>query len=78
MTTFPSSDESFGRLQRAGWSVGEVRLTDGAWLVSGSNGENRIAARGRSQAEAWWKACEQAVAVGMLGRANLFEGRAFR
>jgi hypothetical protein len=70
MTTFPSSDESFARLQRAGWSVGEVRLADGTWLAGGSNGENRIDARARSQAEAWWVGCEQAAAVGMLGAAR--------
>jgi hypothetical protein len=39
MATFPSSDESFARLQAAGWSVGEVRLADGVWLVTGSNGD---------------------------------------
>jgi hypothetical protein len=36
------------------------------WLVTGSNGENELAAEGASQAEAWWRACEQARAVGML------------
>jgi hypothetical protein len=70
MATFPSSDESFARLHAAGWSVGEVRLGDGLWLVSGSNGENRIQARGQPQSEAWWKACEQALAAGMLDRSS--------
>jgi hypothetical protein len=66
MTAFPSSDESFARLQAAGWSVGEVRLPDGSRVITGSNGENRLEARGSCQAEAWWWAGEQAAAVGML------------
>jgi hypothetical protein len=69
VAAFPSSDDSFARLQRAGWSVGEVRLADGTWVVTGSNGENRLGARGVTQAEAWHRACGQAAAVGMLGRA---------
>jgi hypothetical protein len=51
--------------------VGDVRLLTAAgavWFASGANGENRIAACGRSQAEAWRRACEQARAVGMLSR----------
>jgi len=36
------------------------------WIVSGSNGENRVEARGQSQAEAWYRAAQQAAAVGML------------
>src|SRR6516162_7362300 len=42
-------DHCHERLHRAGWSVGEVRIATAnglAWLVSGSNGENRIDARG--------------------------------
>jgi hypothetical protein len=35
-------------------------------LVNGSNGENAIKAEASGQAEAWWRACEQAAAVGML------------
>ena len=34
------------------------------WLV-GTNGENRIEARGASQEEAWHRTVEQAEAVGM-------------
>jgi hypothetical protein len=71
MTGFPSSDGSFARLQRSGWSVGEVSLADGTWVVTGGNGENRIAARGITQAEAWHRACEQAAAVGLLAAAPL-------
>jgi hypothetical protein len=61
----PTPDESFARLHAAGWSVGETG-TAGRWLVSGTNGENQLAARGSTQAEAWYRACEQAAAVGML------------
>jgi hypothetical protein len=48
---YPRVDESFARLRRAGWSIGE---TGGAnvWLVIGTNGENMIKAEGKSQAEA--------------------------
>jgi hypothetical protein len=54
------------RLHSAGWSVGEV-AAGSHWLVSGTNGENRIHAVGESQAAAWQLAVEQAAAVGMLG-----------
>jgi hypothetical protein len=66
---YPTADESFARLHRAGWSVGEVRALTAAgpvWLVSASNGENALRAQGRTQAEAWQRACEQARALGML------------
>jgi hypothetical protein len=69
--SYPSVDESFARLHRAGWSVGDVRIltTEGTcWVVSGHNGENAVSARGRTQAEAWHLACRQAEAAGMLGR----------
>ena len=71
MPGFCSSDESFSRLQRAGWTVGDVAVhgpEDIHWLVTGTNGENRIEARGASQAEAWQRALQQAEAVGMAGR----------
>jgi len=73
------SDESFDRLKRAGWSVGDVRIvtpTGLAWLVTGANGENVIEARGATQAEAWHQACEQAQGLGMLGRNNGDSSRA--
>jgi hypothetical protein len=40
------------------------------WLVSGANSENRIHAEGQTQSEAWWRACQQAEAVGMLALAR--------
>jgi hypothetical protein len=65
--TYAAVDESRARLHAAGWSVGEVG-TGGGWFVSGTKGENALKAAGRTQAEAWWRACQQAAAVGMLGR----------
>jgi hypothetical protein len=67
--SYPTVGESFTRLQRAGWSVCDVRVltTQGpTWLGSGHNGENAFSARGVTQAEAWHKACQQLEAVGML------------
>jgi hypothetical protein len=67
----PSVDECFARLRRAGWSAGDI-ATGSRWLVIGSNGENLIQAKAPSQAEAWWRVCEQARALGMLaGQAGL-------
>jgi hypothetical protein len=42
---YPSVDESFARLHRAGWSIGETGGA-GVWLVCGTNGENVIHAEG--------------------------------
>jgi hypothetical protein len=70
-STYPSVDESRDRLHRAGWSIGEMAYgPDHAlvWLVSGTNGENRIEAHGRSQSEAWYRATLQAAGVGMLAK----------
>jgi hypothetical protein len=58
-------DEALDRLHRAGWSVGDTRAGR-TWCVSGTNGENVIFATGRTQQEAWARACEQAAEVGML------------
>jgi hypothetical protein len=69
MPSSPTADECFARLHRAGWSVGDVRLLTAegpVWWVSGTNGENALRARGRTQAEAWQRACEQAEGLGML------------
>ncbi len=52
---FPSSDESHQRLKAGGWSLGYVGYgpTHGrVWQVSGTNGENRIEAFGRTLEEA--------------------------
>jgi hypothetical protein len=62
-------DACHERLHRAGWSVGEVRIataTGPVWLVSASNGENRIDARGVTQSEAWSQTVAQARALRML------------
>jgi hypothetical protein len=66
---FPTVDASRTRLQRAGWSIGETATASG-WLVIGSNGENAISATGETQAEAWYRAVEQAEAVGMATKGN--------
>ena len=69
MPTFPTVDESLDRLRRAGWSVGDTAFGPPharVWQVTGTNGENAVVAYGRFQAAAWWGACEQARAVGML------------
>ena len=63
----PTVDASAARLKRSGWSMGDVGTSAG-WLVTGTNGENAIEARGSTQAEAWHQACLQAEAVGMLSR----------
>jgi hypothetical protein len=71
MLCYPAPDESFARLHRASWSVGETSFVGAAgecWQVSGVNGENQVRAQGRTQAEAWWNACQQAEALGMQGR----------
>ena len=68
---YASSDESFTRLKRAGWSVGDMRVltAEGVyWLITGANGENVIEECGSTQAEAWHRACEQAEHLGMFGR----------
>jgi hypothetical protein len=62
---FPSVDDSRGRLHRAGWSVGEVAQGP-LWVVTGTNGENRVNATATTQARAWLRACVQAREVGML------------
>jgi hypothetical protein len=64
VSNYPSVEESSDRLHRAGWSVGDYAAA--AWVVTGSNGENLLHAEGRTQAEAWWVACQQARALGML------------
>lgn len=74
MNPFPSSDEFFIRLHRAGWSVGETQMLTAAGLrglVTGSNGENLIHAEGQTADEAWHLAVQQAPACGMCS----FEGK---
>jgi hypothetical protein len=48
-TAVPGSDESFLRLHAAGWSIGDAAVAGPSrpvWLVTGTNGENRIRAEG--------------------------------
>ncbi len=69
MPAYPPVDESVDRLRRAGWSVGDVG-TATRWVVSGGNGENPVRSEAPTRQEAWWRACEQAAAVGMLAPAR--------
>jgi hypothetical protein len=55
-------DESFERLHKAGWFVGDA-ATSAGWYVCGTNGESRLKVFGATQAEVWWRACEAARAV---------------
>jgi hypothetical protein len=51
--------------------VGDVRLrtpSGALWVVTGTNGENVVSAKGITQAVAWANALLQAEAVGMAGR----------
>jgi hypothetical protein len=71
MEKVAESDDSFARLHAAGWTVGDVAVHGESglvWLMPGTNGENRIEARGASQDEAWHNAVLQAEAVGMAGQ----------
>jgi len=56
-------------LKRSGWTVGDVAYdapSGRVWIVSGTNGENRIVAQGETEREAWEGACDQARALGLL------------
>jgi hypothetical protein len=50
-------------LRRHGWSLGDAKFGD-TWMVSGTNGENVILARGGTVEEAWRQAAEQARSFG--------------
>jgi hypothetical protein len=74
MADHATTDESYQRLHMAGWSIGSTaQHTTGnrvVWLVTGSNGENRLRAEGETEVEAWHRAVEQARELGMLGRGD--------
>jgi len=65
---YPPIEESLDRLHRSGWSVGDVAFhAEGsglAWVVVGTNGENKIRAEGATAREAWFRAVAQAGASG--------------
>jgi len=49
MPAYPGVDQSFARLRRSGWSVGEAAFGGGGrlvWQAEGQNGENQIRAEG--------------------------------
>ena len=63
--------DALGQLHAAGWSIGDTAFRDVerggvVRVVNGSNGENPIRAEGKTTAEAWRRALDQAGAVGML------------
>jgi hypothetical protein len=67
---FPSPDESFALLHGAGWSVGDLRVLNPQvplWRGNGANGENVIDSTGETQAEAWFRAVEQVLALVTCG-----------
>ena len=71
MTTYPSVAESYDRLHRAGWELRSAAIgapCPARWFLCGTNGENVLVAAGRTLEEAYWRACVQARAVGMLAR----------
>jgi hypothetical protein len=72
-TAHPRFDESCALLRAAGWRVHEEEVTGPPhaplWRVTGRNHlEGAIDATGKSRAEAWHRAVEQARSLGMMGR----------
>jgi hypothetical protein len=63
VSIYPSVDEAFDRLHRAGWSIGEA-AGSAVWIVIATNDENMIKAEGRTQAEEWYRATLLAEALG--------------
>jgi hypothetical protein len=62
--------DAIDRLRAVGWSVGDTAFHDVergglVWVVTGSNGENRIRAKGATCAETWRRVLDQAAAVEM-------------
>jgi hypothetical protein len=64
-TSYPTVDESFVGLDRAGWSAGYARFCR-KWAIYGVNGENVIDGAGATPEEAYWRAGLQAREVGTL------------
>lgn len=59
------------QLHAGGWNVGDTAFFDvedggQVWVVTGTNGENRIRAEGATRRAAWRRALDQAPVVGML------------
>lgn len=74
---YPTVDESLDPLHRAGRGVDYAAFDPDhalVWLATGDHGENAPMAGGRTSAEAYWRACEQAREVGMLARADGRDG----
>jgi hypothetical protein len=71
---YPPVDESRDRLLRAGWLIGGGGCSTG-WVVTATNGANHFQTQGATYAEAYWRACEQAQALGMLAPPREGPGR---
>ena len=62
--------DAIDRLRAVGWSVGVTAFFDvedggQVWVVTGTNGENRIRAEGATCAKAWRRVLDQAAVVEM-------------
>jgi hypothetical protein len=67
----PPVEAMSDRPHRAGWSIGETTFAGPqglVWFVSGQDSENLIRAEVTTRVAAWWASCQQAEAVGRLGR----------
>jgi hypothetical protein len=66
----PEVWEMFGRLERAGWSIGDAQFpgnTSGpSWVVHGRNEGKTLITSGTSRESAWQRAVEKAGMLGML------------
>lgn len=68
MTTNPYLDDALVRVYAAGWFVGDIGTATG-WLETERTA--RTGFRGaRTQAEAWYRARQQAESQGMVGRVH--------
>jgi hypothetical protein len=66
---YPPLDKSRACLERSGWSVNDAAVITPQglrWLVNGVQGQFALKAEGESQAEAWYRACRKAHALGLL------------
>jgi hypothetical protein len=67
MPLYPPAEESRDRPHRAGWSVQEWPVPLGGRVATATNASHQLLARGATEAEALWRACRQAAALGLLG-----------
>jgi hypothetical protein len=70
-------DEAYDRLPSAGWSLGVYSVAGSrgvTCIVEGVNGENMIRGEGATSDAVFQSACDQARAVGLLGRQQERQG----